>query len=838
MTEQSRRDFFKHAALLSGTAGLAAGALPDSIRKALAIDPEPGSTFLDAEHVVILMQENRSFDHAYGKLQGVRGYNDPRVMTLPDGNPAWVQTNDAGESYAPFRLNIKDTNATWMGSLPHSWTDQVDARNHGKCDRWLQAKASGHREYHDMPLTMGYYDREDIPFYYELADAFTICDQHFCSSLTGTTPNRLYLWSGTIRAEQNPESHAKVFNSEADYGAEVAWKTFPERLEDLGVSWRIYQNELSVESGLRGEAEAWLSNFTDNPIEFFTQFGVRFHPARQKFLAEQAKVLPAEIASLKAQIDERKQQGQDVERLQTRLKRMESLLEAAHVEATKYSAESYAKLSDRERAVHEKAFTTNIADPDFRELAEIKYRDGDVERTVKVPKGDVLHQFRSDVQQGKLPTVSWLVAPEAFSDHPGSAWYGAWYIAEVLNILTQSPEVWKKTIFLLTYDENDGYFDHVPPFTCPDPARPETGRVSTGIDASVEYVTREQQRKTTDAEDCRDSSIGLGFRVPLVIASPWSRGGTVCSQVFDHTSPIQLIEKLLSHKLGREVKEDNISQWRRVVCGDLTSSFRPFTGKQEAEVAALDRDQVVAGIHRAKFKGLPAGYKQLSAEDLAAIRDNVANSPLLPQQEPGVRPSSPLPYELSVDGAQADDQFTLRFQAGNQKFGAASAGSPFLVLARNGKEMTVRSYAVAAGEALEDSWPLADFAGGEYHFTVIGPNGFLREFKGGAGSPRVSVRLDATNQATANTVLLEFRNAGARAVALAIRDESYGLPEILLELAAGQTSTLPLEMTASHGWYDLRVVATGDSQWSQRYAGRVESGEWSSSDPAMGRTTK
>jgi phospholipase C len=834
MTDQSRRDFFKHAALLSGAAGLAAGALPDSIRKALAIDPEPGSTFLDAEHVVILMQENRSFDHAYGRLRGVRGYNDPRVMTLPDGNPAWVQTNDAGESYAPFRLNIKDTSATWMGSLPHSWTDQVDARNSGKCDRWLQAKPSGHLAYRDMPLTMGYYDRDDIPFYYELADAFTICDQHFCSSLTGTTPNRLYLWSGTIRAEQNADSHAKVFNSEADYDAEVAWKTFPERLEDLGVSWRIYQNELSVESGLRGEAEAWLSNFTDNPIEFFTQFGVRFHPARQKFLAEQAKVLPAEIAGLRTQLDERKNKGQDVDRLQKRLERMERLLEAAKSETQRFSAESYAKLSDRERAIHEKAFTTNIADPDFREVDEIKYRDGDVERTVKVPKGDVLHQFRSDVQSGKLPTVSWLVAPEAFSDHPGSAWYGAWYIAEVLNILTQSPEVWKKTIFLLTYDENDGYFDHVPPFTCPDPARPETGRVSTGIDASVEYVTLEQQRKTTDAADCRDSSIGLGFRVPLVIASPWSRGGAVCSQVFDHTSPLQLIEKLLSHKLGREVKEDNISQWRRVVCGDLSSSFRPFTGKQEAEVAALDRDQVVEGIHRAKFKGLPAGYKKLSAEEVTAIRDKLANSSLLPQQEPGVRPSSPLPYELSVDGTQADDKFTIRFQAGNQTFGAAAAGSPFLVLARNGKDLAVRSYAVSAGDALEDSWPLADFAGGAYHLTVIGPNGFMREFQGDAKAATVSVRLDTASQAFEGQVSLQVRNDFGRPVSITIHDESYGLPEIQLEVGAGQTASLPLDTTRSQGWYDLSITSANDSAWRHRYAGRVESGQWSISDPAMG----
>src|SRR5580698_594942 len=117
---ESRRDFLKKAALLSG--GIAVwSALPESIQKALAIDPETGSTYLDAEHIVILMQENRSFDHSYGTLQGVRGFNDPRAHVLPNLNPVWLQTNSDGDTYGPFRLNIKETNITWIGGLPHSW---------------------------------------------------------------------------------------------------------------------------------------------------------------------------------------------------------------------------------------------------------------------------------------------------------------------------------------------------------------------------------------------------------------------------------------------------------------------------------------------------------------------------------------------------------------------------------------------------------------------------------------------------------------------------------------------------------------------------------------------
>src|SRR5204863_666342 len=202
--------------------------------------------------------------------------------------------------------------------------------------------------------------------------------------------------------------------------------------------------------------------------------------------------------------------------------------------------------------IHKKAFVTNRNDRSYHELASIKYKDGHEEREVKFPKGDVLYQFRKDVESGQLPTVSWLVAPENFSDHPSSAWYGAWYISEVVDILTKNPEVWKKTIFILTYDENDGYFDHIPPFVAPHPTRKETGFTSKNIHTGVDYVTNENQQSNKD--HARESPIGLGYRVPMVIASPWSRGGWVNSEVFDHTSSIQFLEKFLSQKFGKKME--------------------------------------------------------------------------------------------------------------------------------------------------------------------------------------------------------------------------------------------------------------------------------------------
>jgi len=99
---QTRRDFLKLAAMLSGAAGVS-GLVPESIQRAYAIAPEPGTTYLDAEHIVILMQENRSFDHALGALRGVRGFNDPRAMRLPNGNSVFVQTDASGASFSPLK---------------------------------------------------------------------------------------------------------------------------------------------------------------------------------------------------------------------------------------------------------------------------------------------------------------------------------------------------------------------------------------------------------------------------------------------------------------------------------------------------------------------------------------------------------------------------------------------------------------------------------------------------------------------------------------------------------------------------------------------------------------
>jgi len=839
MAMDSRREFLKKAALLAA-GGAYAGAIPASISRALAIDPAPGSTFLDAEHVVILMQENRSFDHCYGTLRGVRGFADPRAVTLPDGNPVWYQTDAEGETYGPFRLNIKDTNATWIGSLPHDWLDQSRARNEGRHDQWLVQKRSGHKGCGRFPLTLGYYNREDVPFYYSLADAFTICDQNFCSSLTGTTPNRLHLWTGTIRDKASPLAKACVRNGDADFNTTVSWRTFPEILEQEGISWGVYQNEVSVPTGLSEEEDGWLTSFGDNPLEYFTQYGVLFAPRRRKYLEELVRALPPYIARLEAT----PQPWSEAVTKQVRSRRAQ--LESAKQELAVWTEEARAKLPPAQQNLQRKAFVTNERDPHFRELSEVRYRDGSVERRMRVPKGDVFHQLREDVRTGKLPAVSWIVAPENFSDHPSAPWYGAWYVSETLDILTQNPEVWKKTIFILCYDENDGYFDHVPPFTPPYPGRPETGKVSAGLDVALEHVRMEQE--TNDGRTgnrAHAGPIGLGYRVPLVVASPWSRGGYVCSQVFDHTSVLQFLEKLLSHRTGKPIRETNISAWRRAVCGDLTSVFRPYRGENIELPKPVERDPFLESIHQAQFKPFPSGFQKLGAADLQLVRKTPEKFAGRPTQEKGVRPACALPYELSADGTLGGDgkSVVLSFAAGREIFGDRAAGAPFHVYApgkmrvAGGTEFgpgRARSYAVSAGDRLEDAWTLSEFPEGAYHLCVHGPNGFFRELRGGADDPAVEMTLRPSRAGDGGVTVRFVNRDAARTFTVRMEDASYGAGERTVALEKDGRVEVFLEPGRSRGWYDLQIRIEGASRFARRYAGRIETGKEGVTDPVMG----
>jgi phospholipase C len=786
----SRRDFLKKASLLSGALAMP-NVIPMSIQKAMAINANPGTTFYDAEHVVFLMQENRSFDHMFGTMRGVRGFNNPRAKTLPNNNKVWLQNDDKGNTYAPFHVDINKTKITWQGGLPHSWSDQVAARNKGKYDRWVPVKSL---------MSLGYYKRADIPFYYAMADAFTVCDHNFCSSLTGTTPNRLFFWTGTVRPEQSGNSVPVVNNSQAEShdNVFVDWQTFPEILEDNGVSWKVYQNEIWTANLPEGEIDDWLGNYGDNPLEYVKRHHVKLSAYFRKN-GDQTSRPP---------------------------------LTADEV-LTKYN-----KLSPREKSLIDKAFTTNIANPDYLQLAPFTFtNDEGKEETLSIPKEDIFESFRRDVDTGKLPTVSWLVAPQRFSDHTSSPLYGTWYVSEAIDILTKNPEVWKKTIFILTYDENDGYFDHLPPFVAPKPDDLSTGKVSDGLATWVDYEFK------------KNSPIGLGYRVPMLIASPWSKGGYVNSQVFDHTSSLMFLEKWLSHKTGKKIKSDVISPWRRAVCGDLTSAFRPYKGEELAVPAILKRDKVITGIQNAKSKPPQVTPSPLTAQEIAKINAHLpfdANaSAFAPMQEKGTRLACALPYQLLVDGGLNKDKTVLKvsFEVGATAFGQKdeASGSPFNVYCSNsyqGEAGRTWAYAVKAGDKIEQEWDLANFTDQTYAICVDGPNGFFRAFKGTKLDAAVNLMCSyeqsgLIKKPTGNLQLIIDNNENST-IEIQLKDDPYQANNKTIKIAAKGRKIVALNLQKSKGWYDFKVSIKGNANFEHHYAGHVETGEESISDPLMG----
>ncbi len=784
----SRRAFLKKAALFTGAAGIDQ-TFAASVVKAMGIHAEPGSTYLDAEHIVFLMQENRSFDHMLGTLKGVRGFNDPHPHVQPGKQKVWLQKDGKGFTYAPFHVDIRKTKITWQGGLPHSWKDQVAARNNGHYDQWVPIKSA---------MSLAYYKRNDIPFYYNLADAFTVCDQHFCSSLTGTTPNRLFFFTGTIRGEKSKNATAVVNNDQAESqnNVFVDWSTFPELMEDHGVDWRVYQNELWTSRLPEGEIDDWLGNYGDNPLEYISRHRVKLSAYFRK-------------------------NGDHT---------VNPPLSAAEVQRR------YDALTQREKNLIDKAFTTNISEPDYLELEPFTFKnDLGKEETIQLPKGDIFHQFRKDVDSGQLPTVSWLVAPQRFSDHTSSPLYGTWYVSEALDILTKNPEVWKKTIFILTYDENDGYFDHQPPFVVPDPKDPFSGKVSSGIDFS------------TDFEPKKGSPIGLGYRVPLIVASPWSKGGFVNSQVFDHTSSLMFLEHFLSLKTNRNIRSNNISDWRRMVCGDLTSVFRPYNGDEISSPKPLKRTEVITNIGNAKNKPAQPGPVALSETDILKINTSDAfsadNSVHMPKQERGTKPACALPYALSVNAEPDAGRLLINFAAGKTSFGAfmVASGAPFTMytpVAYKEKKGKSWAYAVSPGDSLTESLEPAHFENGIYDLAITGPNGFYRHFRGTA-SENISITVEAEQTGLlvkkySGKLVIKLVNYNQQPVDLLLSDKGYGSPEEYIHLPPKQTQTLIKDVQKNGNWYDISIRYPAEEHFEYRYAGKIESGAITTTDPYMG----
>ena len=815
---ESRRTFIKKASVLAGSFGLL-NHLPESIAAALRINPKEGSTFYDAEHIVLLMQENRSFDHSFGTLSGVRGFNDRRAVQLLNGNPVWLQSNAHGQTFAPFRLDIENSKAAWTKDLPHSWENQIGAWNHGKFDKWLDWKQSGRKEYKDIPLTLGYYTRDDIPFYYAFADAFTICDQHFCSSITGTTTNRHFFWTG--KCTENKNSKPLTRNADIYYNKMASWKTFPERLQENGISWKVYQNEISLQNEITGNGEALLGNFTDNNLEWFSQYNVRYKKSHIAFYNKRIEELPHEILEIEKQLE-----SDNSQKLKNLLNQKINQLESFKREVNEYSSTNFAQLSSFERELHERAFQTNEGDNDYHQTLEVEFEGN----KIQVPKGDILYQFRQDVENDKLPTVSWLCAPQYFSDHPSAPMYGAWYVSEILSILTKNPEIWKKTIFILNYDENDGYFDHIPPFVAPNSADKDSGQVSSSLESDLhtEFVSKAQELATgVKEENATEGPVGLGYRVPLIIASPWTRGGWVNSEVFDITSTIQFLETFLNKKYNKQIKETNISNWRRAITGDLTSVFRPYSAREQTDFpASLDMKRQIFNIDQARDKPLPDGYFSFSEEEILKIRKGEFHK-ALPIQESGIKPSNALCYELYVNENHDKHTLALTFEASNKRFATKALAGAFNVYDLLENNRFSKSFAVQAGDKITHIWHKT--LGGMYNLAVHGPNGFYRKFWSNNSEETLKVESGYSEK---GNFILKIVNVSSTIQMLRVYS-AYSKSTENFSIDQDKTITIEIDTQKFGRWYDVSLHS--EEGWFRQYAGRIEIGEPSITDPLMGR---
>jgi phospholipase C len=686
MAEVNRRRFLQLAA-----ATAAASSIPSIARAASIPAAISSGTLADVEHIVVLMQENRSFDHYFGTMNGVRGFGDPRPVYLPGGQSVWHQPDSGGQVTLPFRPDKDDLGLTFFQDLNHDWNGTHDAWRRGAWNGWIPAK--------NQP-TMAYLNRGDIPFHYALADAFTVCDAYHCSLMSSTDPNRYYLYTGYV-GNDGSGGGPVLGNEEAGYG----WSTFPEVLEAAGISWKVYQDvghglDLAGHWGWTTD-NPYIGNYGDNSLLYFKQYQ-----------------------------------------------------------------------------------NTRAGDPLFD-----KARTG-----TSVENGDGLFdRLRADVRSGSLPSVSWIAAPEAYCEHPSwPANYGAWYISGILDALTSNPDVWSKTVFLITYDENDGFFDHVvPPFP---PLNANWG-------LSTADTTGEVYQGGAAADYQKDNPYGLGPRVPLLALSPWSVGGWVCSQTFDHTSVIQFIEQ----RFG--VRSPNVSPWRRAVCGDLTRAF-DFTGANST-VPGLPG---TGGYAPPPDHSTPPVYTPVPPADGS-----------LPRQESGLRKARPLPYNLAVDYEAKDGRMNLTF------INSGDAGASFYLTSKIRTDIPW-VYTVGAGGSETDSWALP--SGAEYQLSIFGPNGWLRELGGATAAvgPEVVAREDATS----GHVTLTFVNPGSSPVQFVGTDAYDPSRSYTYNVAAGASQVVPnWGVSQANQWYDITVTIDADQAYVRRFSGHVENGKASTSDPAI-----
>jgi phospholipase C len=618
---------------------------------------------------------------------------------------------------------------------------------------------------------MSYLERSDLPYYYALADAFTIGDQHFQSTFTQTDPNRVHLFSGANNNLWNKVERCKgAVNNATDFmmvlppftlwvgiaapsdlplpcgmqmdngepNPGLNWPTFAETLEEAGVSWKVLcpsskgltdyagNYDLQLAKAVYSQVYQEEDNFDDNGFAWFKTFqdaqdAGKGHPLFDKGLA-------------------------------------------------------------------------------------------------RLSAGALVDAFAADVANDALPQVSWIVAPAALSEHatnhPSA---GEDLTARLLAVLAdpKNAKVYAKTAFILNYDEGGQFFDHAitptPPVTAADGKSTieTTGEVTTEDTAGVVAGT----------------AIGMGFRVPLLVISPWTRhqGGAVYSQVVDHTSQIMLIEK----RFG--VRCPNISPWRRAVAGDLTNVF-DFASPPDLSWPVLPNTSSYVPNADKHCNELPSPI--------------VPAKQSLPVQEPGVKKSLPLPYDFAIaDATSSAESLTLNMHNTGK---AAAVLHVFEYGRGRGKNPYPRRFTIEAGKSLDDTWSANSGGNGSsFNVSLHGPNGFTRRYVGDAAlaaSSSVQLQLHASNTSVTFIIgALRVQKLVGCPVSFELRDNAYRLGgpwNFVLPAAEAMPIVHTVDVHTSGNWYDFTVTSRSECRpgaaFARQYAGRVETGKATITDPAMG----
>jgi phospholipase C len=682
----TRRRFLQYTALGSAAAaaaGVSGGAAAASAARgsaaAKALPKGWTGTIADLKHVVILMQENRSFDHYFGTLRGVRGFADRQALTWQNGNHIFQQP-DAARTDLGYLLPYNLTDQV-DSDLDHSWDGDHEAWNGGLWNSWVPAKTEE---------TMGYFTRDEIPFQYAVADAFTVCDGYHQAIMAPTSPNRMYFWTGTSAGwTSNPNDY------EVDFGPDAGTPkvtTYPELLQRAGIDWQVYTNDQVGDSG--NYPYYFLGDYGDNPLWFYQQYN-----------------------------------------------------------------------STNSR----KGGTSELA---IRGAVTPWQTDAGAPHLSKTHAAYVLSSFIKAVSSSALPQVSWIVAPAGYCEHPSyTPDYGAHYVNTVLQTLFSNPDVWRTTALFITYDEHDGFFDHqLPPF----PPASVTDEYITGL------------------------PIGPGTRVPMLICSPWTRGGYVDSNVYDHTSMLQFLAAWTG------VRPVNITPWRASVTGDLTAAF-DFQHPDfsiPANIPTLDQTWALTQLSGGSTAPPPEGDQHM------------------PTQEPGTRPHRPSVHQpfadVTVDRTTSEVTAAL---TNTGRVGVSFSVYPDAYLPAACTPVTVLQS--SPGSYVWDATPTA----GKYAFSVYGPDGFLTSFAGqvvpaGQNSGQVPVVTAALCTARAKVLMLTLANEGQQEIRYTLTPNDYEGRIQTVTVQSGRPRTIDWPADP-FGYYDVVITANTPDGFRRRYAGRI-----------------